>query len=79
MRRDELLGIIKARGLTQAEVAEHLGITSKTFYEKMKRGVFGSDEVDKMIDFLKIEDPMWIFFERKVTYKDTKKLVFTKH
>lgn len=78
MRRDELLGIIKARGLTQADVAEHLGITSKTFYEKMKRGVFGSDEVDRMIDFLKIEDPMWIFFERKVTYKDTKVPIYAK-
>ena len=39
-----------------------IGITPKTFYEKMKNGVFGSDEIQIMIDELHIDEPMSIFF-----------------
>jgi transcriptional regulator with XRE-family HTH domain len=59
---NEIRGRIVAKGYTQAEFAKKLGITPKTFYLKMKRGVFGSDEIKKMIDLLDIEDPMRIFF-----------------
>lgn len=62
-----LRGRIVEKGLSQARVAEKLGITPKTFYEKMGRGVFGSDEVEIMIDILEIEDPVKIFFAKKVT------------
>ena len=62
-----LRGRIVEKGLSQARVAEKLGITPKTFYEKMGRGVFGSDEVEIMIDILEIEDPVKIFFVKKVT------------
>ena len=30
----------------------------------MKKGVFGSDEIEKMIDYLNIEEPMPIFFAK---------------
>ena len=43
-----LRGAIMAKGLTQQDVAVHLGITPKTFYSKMKRGVFGTDEMEEM-------------------------------
>ena len=36
--------------------------TPKTFYSKMKNGVFGSDEIQTMIKILDIDDPMSIFF-----------------
>lgn len=62
-----LRGKIAQRGTSQAKVAERLGITPKTFYEKMSRGVFGSDEIEKMIEFLEIEDPVKIFFTNEVT------------
>lgn len=39
-----------------------IGITPKTFYDKMKNGVFGSDEIQIMIDELHIDNPMPIFF-----------------
>nr|DAX88226.1 MAG TPA: hypothetical protein [Caudoviricetes sp.] len=42
-----------------------IGVTPKTFYEKMKIGVFGSDEIEIMINKLHIEDPMSIFFAHK--------------
>ena len=62
-----LKGIIVANGMTQQEVAKHLGMSPKTFYFKMKRGVFGSDEMEGMIELLSIEKPSEIFFAKKVT------------
>ena len=62
---DELRGIIAKRGFSQAEVARFIGITPKTFYEKMGRGVFGSDEIEAMIELLEIDNPAEIFFARK--------------
>jgi len=62
-----LKGLIVSRGMTQKEVAQRLGMSPKTFYSKMKKGVFGSDEMDGMIDILSIENPMSIFFADKVT------------
>ena len=62
-----LRGIIVARGLTQEKVANHIGINPKTFGKKMKKGVFGSDEIEAMIDLLSIENPVQIFFAKKVT------------
>lgn len=71
IRTDKLRGIIAERGRSQADVAEMIGITPKTFYAKMKAGVFGSDEIQKMIDGLSIEKPMDIFFANEVTSNDT--------
>lgn len=62
-----LRGAIAAKGMTQQDVAVHIGISPKTFYSKMKKGVFGSDEMESMIDLLSIENPSAIFFKQKVT------------
>ena len=40
-----LRGIIISKGLTQQDVAKSIGMAPKTFYSKMKKGVFGSDEM----------------------------------
>ena len=64
IKTDELRGIIAKNSLSQAKVAEALGITPKTFYEKMKSGVFGSNEIEIMIELLDIDDPVAIFFAR---------------
>lgn len=64
---DALRGIIVSRKLSQQKVAEMLGITPKTFYLKMKKGVFGSNEIEAMIDLLAIENPTPIFFAKKST------------
>ena len=64
IRTDKLKGIIVENGYSQQTVAEKIGISKKTFYEKMKKGVFGSDEIQKMIDLLNIEDPASIFFAK---------------
>lgn len=64
IRTDELRGLIAKNGYSQSDIAIKIGITPKTFYEKMKNGVFGSDEIQTMIDELHIDDPMPIFFAR---------------
>lgn len=45
IKTNELRGIIAKNGLSQTDVAKMIGVTPKTFYEKMKNGVFGSDEI----------------------------------
>lgn len=60
-----LRGKIAERKKSQVDVAKAIGITPKTFYGKMNKGVFGSDEIEIMIDFLQIEDPARIFFAKK--------------
>lgn len=67
MDTNKLRGIIAERGLSQRKVAEQLGMTERTFYSKMKRGVFGTDEAQQMVDILQIENPADIFFEQRVT------------
>lgn len=61
---NRLKGLIVQNERTQEEVARYIGITPKTFYNKMKRKVFGSDEIEKMIELLNIEDPAPIFFAK---------------
>lgn len=63
----ELRGVIAKNGKTQSDVAKMLNITPKTFYMRMQKGVFGSDEIQVMIDELHIDNPMEIFFAKKVT------------
>lgn len=62
---DKLRGIIAERGLSQRKVAAELGMTEKTFYGKMKAGVFGTDEAEKMIELLRIENPVDIFLTKR--------------
>lgn len=62
---DKLRGIIAERGMSQKQVAKSLGMSDKTFYNKMQRGVFGTDEVEKMIKILSISNPVDIFLVQK--------------
>lgn len=64
---NKLKGSIVSAGKTQTDVAKRLGITPKTFSIKLNKGVFGSDEIEVMIDYLSIDDPLSIFFAKEVT------------
>lgn len=64
---NELRGIIAKNGKSQTDVAKILNISPKTFYLRMKKGVFGSDEIEVMIEELNIENPMEVFFKNLVT------------
>lgn len=65
--KNALRAEIARQGLTQKQVASEIGISEKTFVLRMKKGVFGTDEVEKMIKLLKIKEPMPIFFADVVT------------
>lgn len=62
---DKLRGIIAERGMSQRQVAKRLGMNEKTFYMKMQRGVFGTDEVEKLVSLLSISDPVDIFLAKR--------------
>ena len=61
MKTDKLRGIIAEKNLHQTDVAKMLGVSNKTFYEKMKRGVFRNDEIAIMAKELGIKDVADIF------------------
>lgn len=54
-------------GLRQEDIAKKLGITPKTLSIKLKKGVFGTDEAEILINILNIKDPVPIFFAKEVT------------
>ena len=60
----KLRGVIYERGMSQRQVAVALGMSERTFYTKMKKGVFRTDEAEKMIQLLHISNPAEIFFGR---------------
>lgn len=66
IKTNELRGIIAMRGMSQRKVARYLGMSEKTFYERMKKGVFRSDEIEQMIFLLKIDKPSDIFLPIQV-------------
>ena len=59
---DKLRGIIAEKGYSQPKVAKAIGITPKTFYDKMRKGVFSSTEIEALTETLSIENPLSVFF-----------------
>ncbi|MVX66826.1 DUF739 family protein [Clostridium chromiireducens] len=59
---NELKGKIRAKGYTQEKLARELGMSPKTLCNKLSKGIFGSDEIEKMIKLLDIKNPIDIFF-----------------
>lgn len=66
---NKLKGVIVERGLTQSKMAKKMGISDRTFYNKMKRKVFNSDEIVEIASILSIgeKDVIAIFFDQNVT------------
>ena len=64
---NKLKGIIAEKNTSQRQIALKLGMTEKTFYSKMKKGIFDSDEISEMISILSIANPVEIFFANDVT------------
>lgn len=59
---DKLRGRMAEKRITGKALSKAIGMTQNTFVKKMQKGVFGSDEIDKMIDILEIENPCEFFF-----------------
>lgn len=61
---NEIKGLMKAKCLTQSDVAKMLAISLKTFNTKLNSGVFNSEEIQILINVLDIDDPIKIFFAK---------------
>ena len=64
---NKLRGLMAEKGRTGKDMAKVIKKTPKTFYHKMKIGVFDSDEILAMVDDLGIKNPLEIFFAEEVT------------
>lgn len=64
---NELKALMVRKELTQKDVAQKLNISEKTLSSRMKKRVFGSDEMVILIKLLDIKDPMSVFFTQTVT------------
>lgn len=64
---NELRAAWVKKGLTQADIAKELNISPRTLTNRMKKGVFGSDEIEQLITLLDIQNPVPIFFAQTVT------------
>ena len=64
---NELKGIMVSKGYTQATLAKKLGMAERTLNLKLKKGVFGSDEIDMLIEILNIQHPELIFYVKNLT------------
>ena len=68
---NKIKALIVEQGYTQEQTARAIGMCPKTFYSKMKKGKFGTDEAEKLIEFLHIKNPIEIFFAKNVTCEVT--------
>lgn len=64
---NKLRGRMAEKGRSGQDMAKVIGKTPKTFYSKMKAGVFDSDEIEAMVKYLEIMNPLEIFFAEEVT------------
>lgn len=62
MNVNKLRGVMAEKRYTYKKMAKVIGITPKTFSEKLKKGVFNSDEIKIMAKELDLSDPWTIFF-----------------
>lgn len=63
---NKLKGVFREKGITIEQAASYAGISSSTMQRRLDSGVFGTDEIDKLISALKIKRPQEIFFVKKV-------------
>lgn len=52
---------------TKKKQAIATGIDERTFYNRMKKGVFNSDEIFRIMEILEIDNPTPIFFVKNIT------------
>ena len=66
--KDKFKAQLILAGVTNRELIDYLGITTTTYYRKLRNdGSFPRDELSKIIDRLEIEKPEDIFFAKELT------------
>lgn len=61
---NKLKELIEKKGYSTEEFSKLLGISNKAFNTKLSKGIFGSDEIEKMRVILEIKNPAEIFFNK---------------
>jgi DNA-binding CsgD family transcriptional regulator len=56
---------IARSGKTTSEVAAYLNITRPTLLKRLREGKLGIEDCNKLISFLNIKDPGFVFFGRE--------------
>lgn len=66
---NKLKGKMRECGITQSFMASELNVTEKTMNTKINKGIFKTDEIDKIMSVLNLskEEAMKIFFANKVS------------
>lgn len=64
---NKLKAAVVEKGLGYGEVAEKIGMSRRTWYDRISAKRFNSDEMYKLIKVLDIENPTAIFFADEVT------------
>lgn len=68
----EFKAAMARKGYTQKALAKVLGISEKTFADRIKHKCFGSDEIEKLVFVLEIRDPIPVFFSNIAAAQVTK-------
>ena len=68
---DLLKKAISGNGLTNKELAQKMGCSEATLYNKFRSGVFNSNEIEFLIEELHIQEPWKIFFADVVAHQAT--------
>lgn len=63
----KLRGLMAEKKISGRAMAKVLNIHEQTFYSKMQKGKFDSDEMQAFVDVLDIANPAEIFFARECT------------
>lgn len=61
---DRLRELMAARGLTQKQAAAALGMTGRSFYNRLKAGIFTTVQAERLSELLGIADPAEVFFAK---------------
>lgn len=66
---DKFKGVVAECGLNQRQLAKMLGISENTMYSKVKKGIFGSNEISQMAQILHLDNDkiVAIFFANSDT------------
>lgn len=64
VRVDLIRGKMAELGMTQAEVAEYLGISQVTMSGRMKTGNFWAVEIAKLAQLLEVGEPGYFFTQK---------------
>lgn len=66
---NKLLGVLKEKQVTQESLCKQIGMNHKTFYNRLQRKRFFSDEIEKIAQVLNLscKEIIEIFFTNFVT------------